>query len=71
MTMKLNLLEERAKYFVEEFGNFKKVKVGELDDNGFVSLEFDITSEWDVLQVFHAGFNAGFYYYKKHTMNLV
>jgi hypothetical protein len=69
MIMKLSLLEERAEYFVTEFGD--KVKVGEPDEQGFVKLEFEVNGEWEMLKVFHAGFECGFSYHKKHTMHLV
>ena len=67
--MKLSLLEERAEYFVTEFGN--KVTVSEPNEQGFVSLEFEVNDEWEVLKVFHAGFECGFGYHKKHAMHLV
>lgn len=69
MILKLSLLEERIEHFVTEFGD--KVKVGEPNEQGFVSLEFEVNGEWEILKVFHAGYHAGFDYHKKHTMHLV
>ena len=69
MTIKLSLLEERVEYLVAEFGN--KVTVGKTDDQGFVVLEFNMESEWEVLKLFHAGFQCGYDYKNKHTMHLM
>lgn len=69
MTIKLSLLEERAEYFVAEFGD--KVKVDNSSEMGFVLLEFEVNSEWEILKVFHAGFHCGYDYKNKYTPSLV
>lgn len=69
MTVKLSLLQERVEYIVAEFGD--NVKVGEPNERGFVELEFNNPDSTDLVNMFHAGFQCGFEYMKKHTAHLV
>ena len=69
MIIKLNLLEERASFVKEQFGD--RVKASEPNSEGFVELEFEIVDAWEVLQIFHAGFQCGWEAHKTVTSHLV
>jgi hypothetical protein len=68
MNIKLNLLEERASFVKEQFGD--KVKASEPNSEGFVELEFEVVDEWEVLNIFHAGFQCGWEAHKETTSHL-
>ena len=60
MTVKLAFLEERFPYLVEELGdNVKVISTIQTEDRTFVNVEVTINNNTDVLNVFHAGVNAG------------
>lgn len=62
MIIKLSLTQERVKYVIDQMGN--DVKVGEVEADGMIELEFDINRSYDLLRLFHAGIECGFNHYK-------
>ena len=58
MTYSFYVKKQRAQHIVNELGNRAKI-VSEEDKEGFVKVEMNIDSDYDLLCLFHAGVRAG------------
>jgi hypothetical protein len=58
MTYSFYVKKQRAQHIVNELRNRAKI-VSEEDKEGFVKVEMNINSDYDLLCLFHAGVKAG------------
>lgn len=60
MKVTLTLGPDRIENLKKHLGEDRITVVGEPDADGFTAINFEITSDWDVLGVIHAGVDSGF-----------
>ena len=58
MVVKLVLGNDRVNHLIKHLGE-GRVKILELQENGYSYVQFDVKSNSDVLSIFHAGTDAG------------